>query len=77
MSNQEETGVLKYGDIIKLQCDDQYLIGKGLTYQSLEWSGRIKNGDQCLSAFRVLPKSINLIQTELLQSAQSNDPQES
>ena len=76
MSNQEETGVLKYGDIIKLQCDDQYLIGKGLTYQSLEWSGAIKNGDQCLSAFRVLPKSINLIQTELLQSAQNSDSKE-
>lgn len=66
MSNSEDNSVIKYGDIVKLICEDTSLLSKGLTFKGLSWEEQID--DQSLCAFKILPKSINLIQNKVLKN---------
>ena len=70
MSEIDEPGVLKYGDIVKLSADGQYLFSKGVSNSGLLWSDSPVFGDFTLGLFRILPKSLHIIENELLNSRQ-------
>lgn len=71
MSEIEESGVLKYGDIVKFSCEGLYLFSKGVANPELQWSEFPTLNDYTLGLFKILPRTYHVIENKLLNSKEA------